>query len=160
MVRLTCKHATKVLSIPVHDLDSIPGIPACPQQLSLWNFITTVLTPAKSIPHPACSHPLPSDGRGTSGRIIRRLADKAATELAGKSSAIPEPDCSCSFSCPPSPLATARSRRSEDGGEKVRLRAVQVNQLCLWVSLNVRPHPGPLLQERENRPPTHRTTRN
>jgi len=31
----TDKYATKVLSIPVHDLDSIPGFPACPQELSV-----------------------------------------------------------------------------------------------------------------------------
>jgi len=68
-----------VLYNPVHDLDSIPGFPACPSQLDL----TSVLTPALS---------------SRRGRIIRRHSKKPATGLAGPSFAKPEPGCGCSFS--------------------------------------------------------------
>jgi hypothetical protein len=65
---LTGKPATKVLSIPVHDLDFIPGFPACPCQFSFQNFDTSSLNPAFS---------------PRRRRIVRRLSEKPATGLAG-----------------------------------------------------------------------------
>jgi hypothetical protein len=92
MKYLATKHATKVLSIPVHDLDSIPGFPACPCQFSPQDCITTSLIPAFS---------------PRRRRIVRRLLEKPATELAGPSS-----DNTEQTKAVPSPR-----------GEKVRMRA-------------------------------------
>jgi hypothetical protein len=53
-----------------------------------------------NLPHPGQTkslsrlrHPLPSDGRGTRRRIVRRLSEIRATGFAGQSFAKPETDC-------------------------------------------------------------------
>ena len=91
----------KSASIPVHDLDSIPDFPVCPCQFNPPS------SRPKSIPHPACGHPLPSDGRGTRGGVVCRLSEKPATEFAGHPADDTETNKSCPFSL----------------GEKVRMRA-------------------------------------
>src|SRR5208283_354059 len=89
--------------------------------------------------------PRPSPpGEGESSAVAPQ---KHATGFAGCSFAKPEPCACCSFSL----------------GEKVRMRAVP-EEFCLTPKcegcqtkfFGARPHPGPLLQERENHSPWHR----